>query len=370
VKYRKLGETSIKVSEIGLGTEYLNRKSRNTVKSVVDKAVASGVNYIDIVFSFKEYLENLGTAIEGNRDRVVITAHLGSAETNGHYRLTQDTNECEKYYNKVLSMLGTDHADIVFIQMVNDLESVERIKQKGGKLDLAKRLVKEGRARAVGVSGHKVPAILKVIEEDLADIVMFPINIAWDSVPGRKEVFEACRKKGIGLVAMKPFGGGRLFHPGKNIPITPIQCLSYILSLPGISTTVPGVANLKELEEILRYNHASAREKDYRDVIRHFQQELDGNCVYCNHCLPCPARIDIGNVLSRLDRAVHCGFRSKVDFYYPGRIRLGKQYFPKLTSKPSTCLECGSCMKRCPFNVDVISKMKEAASVLEKQSNK
>ena len=169
---------------------------------------------------------------------------------------------------------------------------------------------------------------------------------------------------------MKPFAGGRLFYTENPVPITPVQCISYVLSLPGISTTVPGVANLRQLEDILSYYRSTEKEKDFSHVIKKFQQELDGNCVYCNHCLPCPAGIDIGYVLSKLDRAIQSGFISRANFYYPGRIRLGKEYFPKLTYKPSTCLECGSCMKRCPFNVDVISKMKEAARVLEKQSSK
>lgn len=45
VNYRKLGRTDIDVSEIGLGTEYLNGQPRDTVVSVVHEAIDNGVNY-------------------------------------------------------------------------------------------------------------------------------------------------------------------------------------------------------------------------------------------------------------------------------------------------------------------------------------
>jgi len=47
MKYRKLGKAGLNVSIIGLGTEYLNRKSRKTVVSVVHKAIEKGTNYFD-----------------------------------------------------------------------------------------------------------------------------------------------------------------------------------------------------------------------------------------------------------------------------------------------------------------------------------
>jgi aryl-alcohol dehydrogenase-like predicted oxidoreductase len=51
---------------------------------------------------------------------------------------------------------------------------------------------------------------------------MFPINIAWDFAPGRQEVLQACVEQGVGLVAMKPFGGGRLFQQ-KDRPVGPVS---------------------------------------------------------------------------------------------------------------------------------------------------
>jgi ferredoxin len=39
--------------------------------------------------------------------------------------------------------------------------------------------------------------------------------------------------------------------------------------------------------------------------------------------------------------------------------------YKELSAKASDCTECGACMDRCPFNVDIIYKMKEAERLFE-----
>jgi len=73
MEFRKLGKTGLDVSVIGLGTEYLNGQPRETVASVVHEAIERGVNYIDLVFAFPEYLGNFGAALQGRRERVILT---------------------------------------------------------------------------------------------------------------------------------------------------------------------------------------------------------------------------------------------------------------------------------------------------------
>jgi len=372
MKYRKLGKIDIDVSIIGLGTEYLNRKSRKTVVSVVHEAIERGVNYFDIVFAFSDYRDNFGTAFKGYRDKVIITGHLGCAETNGQYRLTRDVKENEMLFHDLLSRLHTDHVDVLMIQMVNAVESYDRIMMPGGLMELAQRLKKAGKARFIGISGHKAPGVMRFIKDDCLDVLMFPINLSWDFMPGRKEVYKACVNHGVGLVAMKAFAGGRLLQKKDFKSITPVQCINYVLSQPGVSTLVPGVKNKKQLEKTLHFLEANDAEMDFTSVITEFQEDLKGNCVYCNHCLPCPVGTDIGHTFSMLDRALldtssYKAHRGKINFYYPGRIRSTRSISKDHSLKASACTECGVCMERCPFDVDIISKMKQAAQFFEKQ---
>jgi predicted aldo/keto reductase-like oxidoreductase len=44
-----------------------------------------------------------------------------------------------------------------------------------------------------------------------------------------------------------------------------------------------------------------------------------------------------------------------------------KKWYAGFPVKASACVECGVCMERCPFDVEIIAKMREAAAVFEEQ---
>ena len=77
-----------------------------------------------------------------------------------------------------------------------------------------------------------------------------------------------------------------------------------------------------------------------------FRWSVKGHCLYCGHCLPCAAGIDIARVNKALDS------------------RDAAQY-AALPVKASACVQCGACMERCPFDVDVIARMERAKEVFE-----
>jgi predicted aldo/keto reductase-like oxidoreductase len=372
MEYRKLGRTGLEVSAVGLGTEYLNKRPTSTVVSVIRAAIQAGVNYFDMVFSFPEYRDNLGAAFRGYRERVLLAGHICTAETNGHYRMSRDVAENETLFHDLLARLQTDHVDVLFIQMVNSMEGYDEVMRPGGIMELAQRLKQQGKARFIGMSGHRPPAALAAVHSGMVDVWMFPINLAWDLGPGRKAVSDACADAGVGLVAMKPFAGGKLFKQKDRGEITPVQCLHYVLSQRGVTSAVPGVKGLKELNAVLHYAEATAEEKDFAPILDAFQQDVSGNCVYCNHCMPCPAGIDIGEVMRKLDQALQGhedrsagsgGPRERMSFYYPPRIRTSRSGPVSDSAPPAACMECGECEERCPFDVDVIVRMKRAAEL-------
>ena len=48
MEYRKLGNTGMMVSAIGLGSEYVWFESERTIRDVIDTALDAGINYIDL----------------------------------------------------------------------------------------------------------------------------------------------------------------------------------------------------------------------------------------------------------------------------------------------------------------------------------
>jgi predicted aldo/keto reductase-like oxidoreductase len=369
MEYRRLGRTGLDVGVIGLGTEYLNKQPRETVVAVVQEAIERGANYFDVVFSFPEYLDNMAAALEGRRERVVLTGHLGSTAKNGQYHKTRSVKKSETFFLDLLSRLGTDYVDVLFLHNFNTVKDYDRVMQPKGLLGLAQRLRQEGKARFLGISAHSVEVAMKAVESGQIDVLMLPVHLAANAVPGKRDLFQACVAHGVGVVAMKPFAGGKLlskertvrvsgYQMGgtalklkKTVPITPVQCLSYALSQVGVCTTVPGCANVDELRAALAYLEVAEEERDFSTLLAEFEQYVTGECVYCNHCLPCPEVIDIGQISRLVD-----GAQQEVS----DELRA---IYDALPTKASACTECGACVKRCPFDVDVIAKMKRAVEV-------
>ncbi len=368
MEYRVLGRTGLKVSGIGLGTEYLIEQPRDHVINVIREALARGINYFDLFFAQPRFRDVMGEAFQGHRDRVILTTHLGAAERDGQYEKTRNPAECRKFFLDFLDRYRTDHTDVLFLHNCDSQEDYERVMGPGGLLDMARGFQREGKARFIGFSGHTVSTSLAAVKTGAVDVLMFTLNVMGNAVPGRNELLAECARRGVGVVAMKPFAGGKLFQAEGEIelsmyhtggvekklegrkPITPVQCISYVLSQIGVSTVVPGCKDLEQLSASLAYLSAAEAEKDYSAAVSAFKEYLPGQCVYCNHCLPCPSHIDVGRVMRMLDTASHPPSESE------------RAAYRSLPAAASDCIQCGDCEGRCPFGVKVVSRMEEAAA--------
>ena len=351
VNTNQLGRTGLNVSVIGLGMEHMVPLPDN-IAPVVGRALDQGINYIDLMIWVPEVMSVLGKVLKGRRDSVILAAHLSTAQTKGQYRRTRDPHECEALFHDILTRLGTDHVDVLHLSNLDAPRDYKEVTAPGGVLDLALRLKREGQTRALGLSGHDPQMALKMVQSGHLDVVMHPVHILGDAEPGPKGLAQACANLGVGLVAMKPFAGGAIFQREK--PLSPVQCLSYTLAQPGVSLALMGVKNLAELEANLRFLDAADEEKDFSAALQELRQGLAGTCVYCNHCLPCSATIDIARVMRLLASAERYGIGED-----------GRADYDELSAKASDCVECGDCEERCPFDVEIIAKMRRAVELFE-----
>ncbi|MBC7235717.1 MAG: 4Fe-4S dicluster domain-containing protein [Chloroflexi bacterium] len=76
------------------------------------------------------------------------------------------------------------------------------------------------------------------------------------------------------------------------------------------------------------------------------------DCVYCNHCLPCPAGIDIGAMMRLFDQA-RIAMRPELRAAYAA-----------LDANAQDCLACGECKERRPFGMPTVECMAEATGIL------
>jgi len=354
VEYRSLGRTGLEVSAIGLGTEYLVDVERQTVLDVVGAAANAGVNYVDLLFAPPHHRDNCGAAIGPIREKLIISGHLGAACENGQYKRTLEPDEARTWFEDLLTRTGTDHVDVLFLSNIDEPDDYERACAPGGMLDLARQYVAEGKARFIATSNHQVETAMTAARSGDFDVLMHNVNVSGDAEPGRKEMYRICASEGIGLIAMKPFAGGRLLTSTDNgPPLTPAECLSYALAQPGVSVALPGPANVEQLTEDLAVLDADPAERDFSTALMRFQEPASGQCVYCNHCLPCPSEIDIARTIRLLDS---CEGTPTPE---------ARREYAALPAPASACVDCGRCAQRCPFHVDAPARIREAEDAFE-----
>lgn len=350
---RPLGRTGITTPAIGLGLEHLGPQPFETVEAVLHEAIDHGIAYLDLMLWTPESQDKVGKALAGQRAKVVLAGHLGVAHTNGQYRRTLAPEEAEPLFHDLLRQLRTDHVDVLHVSNIDAPEDYERCAAPGGLFDLGRRFISEGRARFLGMSGHYVPTALRAIAEQQLGVIMQPVNVTMNPAMD-EQMRAACIAHGVGLAAMKPFAGGRIFRVKDIRPIDPLQCLSYALAQPGVSVVVPGVRNLDELRIVLAYDRTPASRRDYTPLVQDWRGALQRVCTYCSHCLPCPAEVDIVQTL-----------RLYSDAQGGGDLAELRKAYMSMPTPPHDCYMCGVCDERCPFGVPVAAKISQAIDLFE-----
>lgn len=382
MKYRDLGNTGLKVSEIGMGCEGFGEEHCKNVPLFFDIAEENGVNYFDLFTSDPEIRASVGKALLGRREKFIIQSHLCSVWKNGQYLRSRNIAEVKKGMEEMLSLLQTDYIDVGLIHYVDSMEDWQQI-INGPVMAYALEQKKAGVIRHLGLSSHNPLVALEAAKSGCIEVLMFSVNPCYDLQPAneditelwkeanyqsmltnmdpdRQELYETCQRMGIGITVMKAFGGGDLLEkslsPAK-MALTVNQCLHYALTRPAVSTVLVGAHNIEQLKESIAYESATEEEKDYALAFASFPKiSWKGHCMYCSHCAPCPQKIDVASVTKFLNLA-------KAQKELPETVR---EHYAVLPHHAGECIQCGACETRCPFEVPIIENMKQAKKIFGK----
>jgi len=207
IPQRPLGKTGVKVSILGLGGHHLAEpKNVETAIRIVHEALDAGVTFFDTCWEyFNGRSENwLGRALRGKRDKVFLMTKVC---THG-----RGADLARKMLDESLRRLQTDHLDLWQIHGVSFDNDPELAYAKGGVLEAMEQAKKAGKARFLGFTGHKDPAVhLRMIERGFPfDAVQMPLNGCDASFRSfEKQVLPVLVRRGIAPLGMKSMAAPR-----------------------------------------------------------------------------------------------------------------------------------------------------------------
>jgi aryl-alcohol dehydrogenase-like predicted oxidoreductase len=292
VHYRRLGRTGLEVSEIGYGawgigkTQWLGAQDDESLRAL-NTAIDLGLNFIDTALGYGEgHSERLvGQVVREREETVYVATKIPPkngkwpAPAGLHPDETFPADHVRECTERSLKNLGLDAIDVQQFHVWHDEWVGE-----GDWLEAVEDLKKEGKIRFFGVSinDHQPHNAIRLIETGVVDSVQVIYNV-FDQSP-EDELFPACQEHDVGVIVRVPFDEGALtaritpettFEEGDfrndyfrgdrkqgvyervsamiaELGVTVDEmaevALRYVLSHPAVSTVIPGMRSVRNVE--------------------------------------------------------------------------------------------------------------------------
>ena len=318
----RLGQTDLIVSEVGFGAIPIIRLDQAEAVRVLRHAFDRGITFYDTANAYRDSEEKIGLAFTGMRDRIVLASKT----------LQRSGDGVREHLERSLRMLRTDYLDLFQLHQIAQEADWEAVTAPGGALEAATRARDAGKVRYLGVTSHSLPMAIKMMRTGIFSTIQFPFNFIEDAA--REELIPTARQMGMGLIVMKPFGGGAI----DNATVA----FKFLREHPGI-VPIPGFESTGQIDQVLSFYSAPNQVTDRdRSVMDHYRQELGKRfCRRCEYCQPCPEGVMITPAM---------GYRIVVNRMSP---KVAVDFLKTPMESIALCTECGACIQRCPYDLPV-----------------
>ena len=211
MEYRRLGNSGLKVSEIGLGgTNFGHRTDEQTSIAIINGALEMGINFIDTadVYVRGRSEELIGKALKGKRSQVIIATKFGYLAGGDTTEQGGSRNYIMKAVDASLKRLNTDYIDLYYLHYPDAGTPIEET------LRTLDDLVRTGKVRYIGCSNfaawHLCDALwtsrLNRLESFIA--VQSKYNLLNRDI--EVELVPCCQAHGVGVIPWGPLAAGFL----------------------------------------------------------------------------------------------------------------------------------------------------------------
>ncbi|MEK0317804.1 aldo/keto reductase family protein [Cohnella sp. 56] len=223
MKYRRLGNSGLQVSEIGLGSwlTYGSTTAEETAAACISRAYELGINFFDTSNSYSGAEQVLGNALKAyNRSSYVLATKVFFPQGNGPNERGLSRKHIVEQCEASLKRLGADYIDLYQCHRFDDNTPIEET------LRALDDLTAQGKILYAGVSEWNASQIEEAAalgrKLNLRPLVSNqPIYNMFERYIEKENVIEQCQLDGIGLVVFSPLAQGVLtgkYKPGHTIP--------------------------------------------------------------------------------------------------------------------------------------------------------
>ena len=330
MEYRILGKTGLKISRMGFGGIPIQKIDEEGTRKLLHEMMEMGVNYIDSARGYTVSEQYIGYGLEGIRDKFVLATKSMSR--------TKEAMAAD-----IETSLGNFRTDYIDLYQVHNpsMEQLDQVIGEGGALEALMEAKAAGKIGHIGLTAHSTAVFERALGLDWVETIMFPYNIVEQQ---GAELIHKCAEKNIGFIDMKPLAGGAIEDA--------TLALRYVCSKPDVTVVIPGMAEVRELEQNLAAcsNTEPLADEELKAMDKVREQLGTDFCRRCNYCAPCTVGINIPSVF------LFAGYLQRYDL-----ADWAKDRYSTLKVKASACIGCGKCEPRCPYHLPIREKLKKCA---------
>jgi aryl-alcohol dehydrogenase-like predicted oxidoreductase len=289
--YRRLGNSGLKVSALGLGTNAFGKRADyEASKQIIHCAIDNGINFIDTanIYAATESEKIIGQVLEGQRQNVVLATKAGLVRGAGVNERGSSRYHLQTELENSLKRLKTDYIDLYQIHTFDPETPLEET------LRALEDMVRSGKVRYIGASNYFAWELMKALGiSDRLGMNRFVSTQVSYSLADRTpeiELVPMCLDQGVGIIPYFPLAGGILsgkysiaqqapkgsraqtdpnfqrFIDNKTIALgenvaklaaqldcTPsVLSLSWLMHQPVVSTVIVGATKVEQLKENMK----------------------------------------------------------------------------------------------------------------------
>ncbi|MBQ6576168.1 MAG: aldo/keto reductase [Bacteroidales bacterium] len=415
MEYRTNENTGDKVSLLGYGCMRWPTKKdeygkdvidQDAVNSLVDYAIAHGVNYFDTAPVYVQGLSEKSTGIALSRyprDSYYIATKMSNQRLAGQGRTPEQLyKDSIEMYENSFKELGVDYIDYYLLHSIGGGNGIPLLNERffdNGLIDFLVKEREKGRIRNLGWSFHGDVEVfnhmLALHDEgkykwDFAQIQMNYLDWRHAKATNTRNIdaeylYGELEKRGIKCTIMEPLLGGRLSNVPDHVarifkerePERSIASWAFRFcgTYPGVLSILSGMTYMEHLQDNI--SSLAPLTPLSEDELEFLERTADLMAAYptipcnqCQYCMPCPYGIDIPAVFTHYNKCVNEGNmpENRQDPIYRKARKaflLGYDRSVPRLRQSDHCIGCNQCFPECPQSINIPQQMQRIDRYVE-----